>query len=421
MTNKARLIDLANQLVNEPVQAESSAADGDQGGDATPPSPPRSDPPEPVKTGYRAFVLGGLSIGSMLAISSLFDDAQQRGAVDASGQAPATAAVSVAREKPVPAASPVVVAEQSRQAASGMPEKPVAQPVAAAVAPSRPAAADDAEQALAAAPAEPTAAATEPTIADEASVGIVGQPQLTHYTNALGIDFLRIPQGCMSKADGASACVNQDFFLARTEVTQGQWQALMGENPSRFQGEEHPVENVSWLDAQGFIDRLNQREGGTHYRLPSGLEWEYAARAEGPGRLVSCKPMHGACTTCKAMSLNGSAWRNQTATCGLFVVVAGTQRRRCSIRLSTTRCRRICGAAVSVSGFSGNPDMRQATVRGRGSLRRLPPRRRSSPSPRWSAFARAPVMPPGPAKVPAGRYRRDAPADRCNSDRHAAE
>ena len=69
-------------------------------------------------------------------------------------------------------------------------------------------------------------------------------------------------------------------MLSATEVTQGLWKAVMGHNPSRFQGcgDECPVENVSWNDAQAFISKLNQQTGKP-YRLPSEAEWEYGARA----------------------------------------------------------------------------------------------------------------------------------------------
>ena len=67
------------------------------------------------------------------------------------------------------------------------------------------------------------------------------------------------------------------FYLGKHQVTQALWKAVMGQNPSRFQGENRPVENVSWLDAQGFIKKLNQETGKT-FRLPSEAEWEYAAR-----------------------------------------------------------------------------------------------------------------------------------------------
>lgn len=70
------------------------------------------------------------------------------------------------------------------------------------------------------------------------------------------------------------------FMLGKTEVTQEQWQAIMGSNPSWFKecGGNCPVETVSWYDAQDFIKKLNARTGKT-YRLPSEAEWEYAARA----------------------------------------------------------------------------------------------------------------------------------------------
>jgi formylglycine-generating enzyme required for sulfatase activity len=70
------------------------------------------------------------------------------------------------------------------------------------------------------------------------------------------------------------------FELGRTEVTQGQWRAVMGSNPSQFSscGDDCPVERVSWDDAQAYIRKLNELSG-RRYRLPSEAEWEYAARA----------------------------------------------------------------------------------------------------------------------------------------------
>jgi formylglycine-generating enzyme required for sulfatase activity len=60
-------------------------------------------------------------------------------------------------------------------------------------------------------------------------------------------------------------------------VTQAQWTAVMGSNPSKFKGRSNPVEQVSWNDAQVFIQRLNRQEGHNRYRLPTEAEWEYAA------------------------------------------------------------------------------------------------------------------------------------------------
>jgi formylglycine-generating enzyme required for sulfatase activity len=69
------------------------------------------------------------------------------------------------------------------------------------------------------------------------------------------------------------------FLIGKTEVTQGQWKAVMGSNPSRFSncGDDCPVEQVSWNDAQDYLRKLSQQTGKS-YRLPSEAEWEYACR-----------------------------------------------------------------------------------------------------------------------------------------------
>ncbi len=71
------------------------------------------------------------------------------------------------------------------------------------------------------------------------------------------------------------------FWLGKYEVTQGEWQKIMGNNPSYFKkGDNYPVEQVSWNDAQEFIKKLNSRQGGKYtFRMPSEAEWEYAARS----------------------------------------------------------------------------------------------------------------------------------------------
>jgi formylglycine-generating enzyme required for sulfatase activity len=79
--------------------------------------------------------------------------------------------------------------------------------------------------------------------------------------------------------------ITQPFYLGKYEVTQGQWQAVMGSNPSHFTGDpRRPVDNVSWDDVREFMRRLNALEGGATYRLPTEAEWEYAARAGTTGR-----------------------------------------------------------------------------------------------------------------------------------------
>jgi formylglycine-generating enzyme required for sulfatase activity len=119
---------------------------------------------------------------------------------------------------------------------------------------------------------------------------------------ATGLSMVWCPSGSFTMgagADDAEAMENErpahavafsrGFWLSRTKITQAQWTAVMGSNPSYFQdlvacthfGLEtgRPVEQVSWQDAQAFLNRLNAQVGWSAYRLPSEAEWEYAFRA----------------------------------------------------------------------------------------------------------------------------------------------
>ena len=93
-----------------------------------------------------------------------------------------------------------------------------------------------------------------------------------------------------NKAEGPQTRVTltKGFWLGKTEVTQAQYEMVMGENPSTFKdvGTNAPVENVSWIDAMAFCEKLNSRERtagrlpeGFAYTLPTEAQWEYAARA----------------------------------------------------------------------------------------------------------------------------------------------
>ena len=73
--------------------------------------------------------------------------------------------------------------------------------------------------------------------------------------------------------------LTKGFWLGETTVTQALWQAVMGGNPSRSKGEDHPVGEVSWDDARVFLDQLNGRYPELALRLPTEAEWEYACRA----------------------------------------------------------------------------------------------------------------------------------------------
>jgi formylglycine-generating enzyme required for sulfatase activity len=73
--------------------------------------------------------------------------------------------------------------------------------------------------------------------------------------------------------------IRKSFELGKYEVTQAQWESLMGTNPCYFRGAARPVETVSWTDIQEFMKKWNARKDGYHYRLPGEEEWEYAARS----------------------------------------------------------------------------------------------------------------------------------------------
>jgi len=119
------------------------------------------------------------------------------------------------------------------------------------------------------------------------------ETNITSYTNTIGMKFILIPSGVFtmgspldepSRNSGETqhdVTLTNSFFMQNTEVTQGQWLSIMEENPSHFNscGNDCPVENVSWSDVQEFITKLNNREEGFLYRLPTEAEWEYAARA----------------------------------------------------------------------------------------------------------------------------------------------
>ncbi len=105
--------------------------------------------------------------------------------------------------------------------------------------------------------------------------------------DGVAMELVWIPEGefMMGSEDGRSnerpvhrVRITQGFWMGRHEVTQAQWQAVMGTNPSSFQGMDHPVENVSWNDSQEFMGRLSEIVG-YEFRLPTEAEWEYACRA----------------------------------------------------------------------------------------------------------------------------------------------
>lgn len=79
--------------------------------------------------------------------------------------------------------------------------------------------------------------------------------------------------------------ITKEFEIGKYEVTQAQWQSVMGSNPSSFKGANRPVERVSWNDIQAFLGNLKARGDGYRYRLPTEAEWEYVTQAGAPGRI----------------------------------------------------------------------------------------------------------------------------------------
>lgn len=107
--------------------------------------------------------------------------------------------------------------------------------------------------------------------------------------NHLGMEFMLVPAGEFMMGSQVSdyekplhlVKISKPFYLGKFPVLQKEWKALMKTNPSRYQDDLLPVTNVSWDDAQLFIQKLNQLQDGV-YRLPTEAEWEYACRAGNP-------------------------------------------------------------------------------------------------------------------------------------------
>jgi formylglycine-generating enzyme required for sulfatase activity len=89
-------------------------------------------------------------------------------------------------------------------------------------------------------------------------------------------------EGRSSDEGPVAVTLSQGFWMAETPVTQAQWEAVMGSNPSHFRGASLPVEQVSWDDAQGMVAKLNRSgsaPAGLRFALPTEAQWEYACRA----------------------------------------------------------------------------------------------------------------------------------------------
>jgi formylglycine-generating enzyme required for sulfatase activity len=116
------------------------------------------------------------------------------------------------------------------------------------------------------------------------------QSRKADVSNSIGMKFAWCPPGTFlmgsppSEAGRSSdetqhkVTLTKGFYLGTHEVTQNQWRAVMGNNPSIFKGDNLPVEQVTWKECQDFCTKLGQLDG-KRYRLPTEAEWEYACRA----------------------------------------------------------------------------------------------------------------------------------------------
>ena len=121
---------------------------------------------------------------------------------------------------------------------------------------------------------------------EETATPNTGQPAggvARTLTDEHGMEFILIDPGTFMMGDNniseakparEVAIVEQPFYLGKYPVTQAQWRAVMGTNPSRYKGDTHPVDQVSWDEVQAFLAKISPG-----YRLPTEAEWEYACRA----------------------------------------------------------------------------------------------------------------------------------------------
>ena len=154
------------------------------------------------------------------------------------------------------------------------------------------------------------------TVKAKVKPSAAGAGKFAVRTNAAGMEFVQLPAGNFMMGSSESnvgesyalgrkdygeterswfdnekpqhrVTFTDGFWIGKTEVTQAQWTAVMNENPSNHQGcADCPVERVSWEDAKLFVQKLNEKNDGLRYRLPSEAEWEYAARGGKTGILA---------------------------------------------------------------------------------------------------------------------------------------
>jgi formylglycine-generating enzyme required for sulfatase activity len=121
--------------------------------------------------------------------------------------------------------------------------------------------------------------------------GVAGKTTAIDLGGGVKLEMVWVPAGEFDMGSPASetdridsetqhrVTLSKGFWMGKYEVTQEQWERVMGSNPSNFKGARNPVEQVSWTDCQEFIGKVNRLVDGGGFRLPTEAEWEYACRA----------------------------------------------------------------------------------------------------------------------------------------------
>ena len=185
---------------------------------------------------------------------------------------------------------------------------------------------------------------------------------VTYSTNDLGMEFVSVatgqfPMGCSEGAKPVECSADEKprhivqitkaFEIGKTEVTQKQWQAVKGSDPSRYKGDTLPVEQVNFQDVQAFLGKLNARNDGFLYRLPTEAEWEYAARAGTADQFAGAKVAN---SLGRRSPADDWAWYNVEKTqpvatkspmLGASTICAGMWRNGCRIGTTPSITRRV--------------------------------------------------------------------------------
>ncbi len=123
--------------------------------------------------------------------------------------------------------------------------------------------------------------ASQQGIAAQTAVVPLPKEACVDLGDGVKMEFVLIQSGTfmMGAKPGHMVTLTRPFYLGKYEVTQSQWERIMGNNPSSFKAGQKPVENVSWDDCQIFVAKLKEKVAGQTFRLPTEAEWEYACRA----------------------------------------------------------------------------------------------------------------------------------------------